>query len=144
MPMMKLLKWAGGLLAAAALTAAVVLTMCGNSSDRHQKSHEAISRASDLVLGCQAYSNHPKSGAKYPAALTDLIHSPFGGGPFALGSEDSCKDPWGNPYKYALVRNEKGEWEPYVWAQRTVNGKTTLLGAMRTVEGQTKLFGMPD
>jgi hypothetical protein len=71
----------------------------------------------------------------YPVKLADVL--PF------LDNKD-ITDAWGNPFHYALVANAAGELEPYVWAERTHNGKVTLHGAKRTADGRQVVFGLPD
>ena len=141
---MKWLKWLVGVLAAVLVLVIAVGLLGLESSDRNYMSHSAIDQARYLAIGCEMYYEHPKSGGKYPEKLADLIHPPFGDGPFVEDHSSDLIDPWGNPYKYALVQNENGKWEPYVWAERTVDGKTTLLGAKWTANGEAQLFGLPD
>jgi hypothetical protein len=134
-----------GLLAALLVGVALFVLIFGTKeSDRYYTTHRTIDKAKTLVLACQAYRKDPKSGQAYPATLADLLHPPSGGEPILYEGANELVDCWGRPLKYALVPNDHGEPEPYVWAERTVNGKTTLIGAKGTADGEITLFGLPD
>jgi hypothetical protein len=113
-------------------------------TDRHFNTQSAINEAGLLIEACQAYRRHPESGGKYPTNLADVIRPPIRSDPFLEDSGRVLIDPWGNPFRYALVPNENGEPEPYVWAERVKDGKLTLIGAKGTAAGKTKLFGLPE
>lgn len=105
-----------------------------------KRSHQAVLQAKGLILACEAY--HAQSGEKYPTKLADLIVPPFGGSSFVRNGEDDLLDPWGRPFKYAVVPDGNGDPEVYVWAERTVDGKLLFIGAKRTASGRTELFGL--
>jgi hypothetical protein len=69
-----------------------------------------------------------------PARLADLPGIP---------SRDLV-DAWGNPFRYAVVPNAAGQMEPYVWTERTQDGKTTLIGAKVAADGTVVRFGLPE
>lgn len=131
---------------AALVALGLVVGAITDTTDKNANLIWATYKARDLVLACQAYRQHPGSGGKYPATLADLLAPPFGGGPL-LGEGENPKytlmDPWANPFKYAVVLNEAGDPEPYVWAELTRNGATTLVGAKLTAEGEVVAFGLP-
>lgn len=124
------------------LVGAVVLIVSTTRYLGPTRSSQAVLQARGLLLACEAYHETPKSGKKYPAKLADLHTPPFSGGSFLRNGEDDLIDPWGNPFKYAVVPDAKGEPELYVWSERTVEGKLTLIGWKRTAGGSTVLFGM--
>ena len=67
---------------------------------------------------------------------------PFGGPSFLRNGEADLFDPWGKPYRYAVIPNAKGEQEVYVWGERTVDGQLKLLGAKRRKRmGTIETFG---
>jgi len=104
----------------------------------------AIHESHGFVHGCWSYRERTP-GRKFPAKLSELLlRSPEGVGPFMDTRDDTCDDPWGNPYKYALVPNENGELEPYVWAERIENGKAKLYGAKCSADGTVTQFGRLD
>jgi hypothetical protein len=123
---------------AAALAALYIVT---NTTDRHEYQHRAIADASVLAWACRAY--HDRSGGNYPDRLADLL-TPKKGRPLVDDAERALTDPWGNAYRYAVVPNERGEPEPYVWAEQASGGRLTLLGAKVTAAGETVLFGLPE
>ena len=97
-----------------------------------------------FAQACWSYREHTP-GRKFPAELSDLLlRSPQGIGPFKDMRDDKCDDPWGNPYKYALVPNENGDLEPYVWAESIVDGKLRLYGAKCGADGMVIRFGWPE
>jgi hypothetical protein len=64
------------------------------------------------------------------------------GKPLLDGGDRALCDSWGEPFKYALVPNEEGILEPYVWFERTKDGKTTLFGAKWSIrENEVVTFG---
>jgi hypothetical protein len=105
--------------------------------------HLTFSRAGELAFACREYRDrHPDR--LYPVKLTDLAVPSVSGGPFIDNSERSFTDGWGNPFRYALVPNAAGELEPHIWAERTVDGKTTLHGAKLAADGTVVTFGVPE
>jgi hypothetical protein len=128
------------------LLAVISLALSTSMTDKYYNTHKAIAQSRFLVGMCEAYRNYsanPQRG-KYPATLTELVKPPFDGGQFVVEGERDLIDPWGNPYRYAVIPNAKGEQEVYVWCERTVNGKLTLHGAKRRADGEIELFGRPE
>jgi hypothetical protein len=132
--------WAAVALAAL-LAAAVILAVCMSQNFTQDRSSRAVLQFKLLLTACEAYRENPKSGNRYPATLAELVEPPFGGGPFLKDPANDLLDPWGNPFKYALVTDGTGKPVPYVWAERTADGKTTLLGAKLTAGGKFEVFG---
>jgi hypothetical protein len=96
----------------------------------------SISRANDAAEACRIYYlNNPER--KYPTTLAEL-------GSLLSDVDEDIRDGWGNPLHYALVPNAESELEPYVWAERIRNGRTTLHGAKLTADGKTVVFGWPE
>jgi hypothetical protein len=57
-----------------------------------------------IVKACKAYRDHPASGGQYPEKLALLLRPSFVEGvAFLETGERGLIDPWGNPFKYALV-----------------------------------------
>ncbi len=102
--------------------------------------YSATYLAKRLLGACEAFREHPASGGKYPASLSELHSPPFGGSSFLRDGQSDLLDPWGNPFRYVVVAGADGKQEVYIWAERTVDGKLTLAGAKRTTEGQVLLF----
>jgi hypothetical protein len=125
-----------------ALVVAVVLTVFTRGHVVPDRVYRAVLQAKGLTLACEAYHENPSSGNKYPAKLADLHSPPFGGSSFLRNGEEDLLDPWGNPFKYAVVPDAKGEPELYVWSEQTVDGKLQFIGAKRTAGGSTVLFGI--
>src|SRR5581483_10554494 len=110
------------------------LLMVGGYYYEDTKQGRALNDARLLLFACESYRQEPESGGKYPTKLSEVA------GRLEQG-RDALIDPWGNPYRFAAVWNEQGEAETYVWSERTVNGKTTLLRMQRTTDGQYVIFG---
>lgn len=108
----------------------VVALFVGTYSDKHYMTHKTISDAANIVGELYLQKN---AGREYPVKLTD----------FKLIDVTSRNDAWGNPFRYALVTNEAGEIEPHVWSERTIDGKTRLIGAKVTADGTVVRFGLP-
>ncbi|HJZ53473.1 MAG TPA: hypothetical protein VKE74_00855 [Gemmataceae bacterium] len=132
--------WAAAVLVV--LAAGVVLILATTSYGIPDRQSRAVLQAEGLIAACEAFREHPDSGKKYPATLAELVNPPWGGSSYLKHREQDLIDPWGNPFKYAIVPNEKGEPEVYVWTELTRDGKTTLLGAKQTADGKTHLFGL--
>lgn len=113
-------------------------------SDRNYNEIESINKARNLIYACQLYRKISEPDGKYPAALSDLITLPSKVTNFDFNPEQDLTDGWDRPLRYAVVMNEKGEPEPYVWAERKVFGKLYLYGAMGTSEGGVVTFGLPE
>lgn len=117
-------------------------------SDRYYAVHRTINNAAELIYYCQAYRQNPASDGKYPTTLADLIKPPFDT-EFKL-SNRVFSDYWDRPLHYAVVMNEKGEPEPYIWADRVIwpNDKEKkrlhLIGAKGTPDGEVEKFGKPE
>lgn len=107
-----------------------------------ERPSRAVLQARSLLTACEVYRARPESDDKYPATLRDLVKPPWGGGAFLRNPQENLLDPWGNPFKYAVVQTDGGEPELYVWAERTADGKTRLIGAKRTASGATTHFGL--
>jgi hypothetical protein len=88
----------------------------------------ALLRARALETACEAYRANPQSGNALPRALNDLAAPPFGGASFLRNGAADLLDPWGQPYKYKVVPAQNGFPLPYIWTERTVNGKTRVIG----------------
>jgi hypothetical protein len=125
------------------LVTVLVISAITKVSDRHYSIHLSLSRARTLVEACRIYRQQCPGG-KYPATLAELRKPPPGYGPFLGDPERDCIDAWEIPFRYGLVPNETGELEPYVWTERTRDGKTTLIGAKLAADGTVTLFGRPD
>ena len=132
-------KWAAALLAGALLV--WVAFPRSPPIDKNARANQAMFQASRLVEACEAYREAKYSEREYPATLADLLTPPFGGPPFLLNGAEGLIDPWGKPYRFAVIRHESGGTEVYVWAERTVDGRTRLFGAKRTDRGTIELFG---
>jgi hypothetical protein len=115
-------------------------------SDKNYNLYKAIIRSEELLLMCEEYS-HSGSDKKYPSSLADLVTPPFGGSPNLRDTpQHYIIDPWGNPYKYAMVKNAQGKTELYVWTECVVKGKLKLLGAKMIADGSMSIvrFGHPE
>jgi hypothetical protein len=124
------------------LVGLIVLAICTTRYFGPTRTSQALLQARGLIVACEAYHENPKSGGKHPATLADLYSPPFGGGSYLKNGGDDLIDPWGNPFKYAVVPDAKGEPELYVWSEQTVDGKLKFIGAKRTARGSTVLFGI--
>jgi hypothetical protein len=125
------------------LIGGIALIFFGFKTDRHYNTHVSIMRAEVLARACRDYSRHSPDG-RFPVGLTDLRSPPPGDDRRVLDDDGSdLTDTWGTPFRYAVVANETGQLEPYVWAERTVDGKTTLLGAKIAADGSVIRFGQP-
>jgi hypothetical protein len=138
---MNLRTWA--IVAVAALcVAGVVLTVSTTRYGTPERVSRAVLQAAALLTACEAYREHPESGNRYPASLAELVEPPFGGGPFLKDPANDLLDPWGNPFKYALVTDGAGQPVPHVWAERTADGRTARIGAKLTAGGKVEAFGL--
>ena len=126
--------WVVGVLTALQAVGLVVAAVT-HTTDRNAAQIWATYKARVLVLACQAYREHPGSGGRYTSTLADALAPPFGGSLLGEGEDpsDVLTDAWGNPFKYAVVLNDAGEPEPYVWAERTRDGAPTLIGAEKSM-----------
>ena len=107
---------------------------------------QAIAQAQWSVEACESYRNHPANPnrGKYPASLADLVKPQFSQSGFLIRGEKDLIDPWGHPYRYAVVKNADGEDEVYVWSERFAGGKLKLVGAKRKANGEIENFGLPE
>jgi type II secretory pathway pseudopilin PulG len=118
----------------------VALVVFGQKVRSDTLTGRSVNRAMSLAEGCRNYRlTYPDRG--YPAALADLAQETNGVGPFA--DDESLTDGWGHPFRYALVPNADGQLEPYIWSERTSNGRTTLHGAKLAADGTVVPFGLP-
>src|SRR5262245_13183671 len=78
------------------------------------RSGTAVLHASGLLSACEAYRMHPAAKGKFPATLADLVTPPFGGTGYLKYGPQDLIDPWGNPYRYAVVPDDRGEPVAYV------------------------------
>jgi hypothetical protein len=134
-------KRAAAFLAVAAVAVLVAVALNFQVYMGPTKPNRALHEAAMLVRACRVYQQRPEAGGKYPAALADLLAPPFGGYPL-VDMANGLNDPWGNPYRYAVVQNEKRDPLPYVWAEWVVDGELKLIGA-KGAAGGTVLFGRP-
>ena len=128
------------------LVALIALSSVVRVSGGPTPTGQAISQSKLLLQMCEYYRDHsanPQRG-KFPTTLAELAKPPFDGAQFLTKGERDLIDPWGNPYRYAVIPNTKGEPEVYVWGERTKNGKLTLHGAKRRADGEIELFGRPE
>lgn len=89
----------------------------------------ALERIAVLLQACEAYKMSPANQEdEFPSKLDELISPPWGGGGFLKGGKMGLLDPWGEPFKYALVKGKDGKPVPYVWSERTVDGKVKVVG----------------
>ncbi len=135
---MKRRAWIAVLTVAVVAGVAVIL-LATERLDRHYLIYKSILRAEMLASSCEGYR---LTTGKYPATLADLLQPPFDHRP-SLESPKDLRDFWGNPYQYALVENEEGGLEPFVWTERVVDGRTELYGARRRADGTIVRFGVP-
>src|SRR5262245_28386923 len=89
--------------------ALVGLAITAVRCDGDSKSGLAKMKALNVVKACRAYQ---AINDKYPSNLSDLIGTD-GNRALLDGGEQAILDPWGKPYKYALVQIENGDFEPY-------------------------------
>jgi hypothetical protein len=114
----------------------------GVRADDKEAEKQAILQAqlqrNSILAACEAYHASPqnKTGA-HPTILPELVKPPFGGSSFLRNGEKDLVDPWGKMFQYAVAKDEKGNLRPYVWTERTVDGKTTVIGT-KTPEPKKK------
>jgi hypothetical protein len=94
-----------------------------------------------LAEACREYSENPQAEGKYPEKLADLL-APRWGGPPLIDPVPALTDPWGDPYFFTVTVDERGRREPYVWMERTVDEKFTLVGAKWSADGKAVTFGI--
>jgi hypothetical protein len=123
-----------------AIAGAIALVFRGYVED--YRGSMTVLQARTLIAACEAYQGHSSAENKYPSTLNDLVSPPWGGPSLLRNGKDELVDSWGSPFRDAVVPNEKGEVEIYVWAERIVDGKTSLIGAKRTGSGETQHFGL--
>ncbi len=113
----------------------------GGGNDR---TYWTIVDAQSLVRKCLRYYADPKSGERFPNRLTDLEKPPWGGESYFNDDdpERKLKDQWNKPFRYAVVTNENGEQEVYIWSEhKDEEGKLKLVGAKWQHEGGVITFG---
>src|SRR5438552_1536224 len=79
----------------------------------------ATDRAIALENGVKTYYSQ---NGQWPAKLTDVA-------PLVEDPKTAFVSPWGAPYQFILVRDEKSKvtpYTPYIWTEREVNGKARV------------------
>jgi hypothetical protein len=115
--------------------AVVLFWLSQHKTDRHYSTYLSIMDAESLARA-SFYKN--KRDGRFPTQLS-VVRS---GSDIA---EHRLIDPWGKPYRYAVVPNEAGELEPYVWTERIdANGQATMIGAKVRPDGTVVRFGSAD
>ena len=94
-----------------------------------------------ILKACHAYAKHPETSGQPPMNLTELIEPKFGGCAFLEGGQAALTDPWGKPFRYANVLNDRGEMEYYVWSERNTNSSLSFHGAKLLADGTVLTFG---
>lgn len=140
---MKLRSWLGVVAVLAVFALALVCSQ-PRYFDRHDVIHSTIARTKDIVTGCVTFRDNPQSEGKYPATLDELIRPPFGGPPYLRNMEDDLLDARGERFGYAVVVDETGGAQVYVWGNGRKHGKPHLCGAKANVDGTVVAFGLPE
>ncbi len=110
----------------AALVFACPLVAAADEAADEQKARLACE---SILTACEAFQTCPQNEkAAPPTVLMELVKPPFGGPSYLRNGAADLLDPWGNMLHYAVARNEKGELRAYVWSERTVGGKTKVVG----------------
>jgi hypothetical protein len=100
-----------------------------DKEDEKQALLQAHLRWMSLLQACEAYQFNPQNDTKAPPTiLLELVKPPFGGASFLRNGEKDLVDPWGKMFQYAVAKDEKGNLRAYIWTERTVDGKTTVIG----------------
>jgi hypothetical protein len=117
----------------------IVLIVLSRPDDGYSPRLATLHRAENIALACQWYARQSPDG-KYPATLAEL-QKPMtpGRAPWV----DEIADAWGTPFRYALIPNESGVLEPYIFTERTCEGRNTILGAKVAADGTIVVFGRP-
>ena len=117
------------LLTAAVLLGVPAVAVADDAKLEAAKRQRAELHCRSLLLACEAYAVNPanKTGA-HPTILLELVKPPFGGASYLRDGEKDLVDPWGKMFQYAVAKDDKGTLRPYVWTERTVDGKTTVIG----------------
>ncbi len=82
------------------------------------KGVRAVADAQVITLAVKTYY---LQNNRWPVQTFDVA-------PFLEKGKDGLLDPWGEPYKYALSLDEKGNTIPHVWAEREVKGELKVFG----------------
>jgi type II secretory pathway pseudopilin PulG len=85
------------------------------------REQQAAARAVALEKAAKTY--YTQQG-EWPKNLVVLA-------PLVIDGQDGLKDPWGTPYQYILVRDEKAKvspFVPYIWTEREVEGVIRVYG----------------
>jgi hypothetical protein len=94
-----------------------------DSKDEAAKEEKAKSGAQTIVTAVKKY--YVEMGGEWPAKLDDIAKQ------LENGKKDLI-DPWGKEYKFAIVKMKNADGteteRPYVWTERTVDGKTKVYG----------------
>jgi|SRR5579883_997291 len=109
--------------------------------DGNSRRSTPILRCRTVVLACQSYRKANEAGGSFPSRIADLMRPPFGGPPVL--EDRTVKDGWGKPLRYAVVVQENGDEEVYVWAERDTPGAVEIFGAKGTADGRIVLFNRP-
>jgi type II secretory pathway pseudopilin PulG len=100
----------------------------GLTDDRQEDAKErlAVINARNLTVAAKAYRiKHDK----WPEKLADLTKGTKDMPAYIAGGEKALLDPWGEQYKFAMLEDEKGQEQVYVWSERVVGGETKVYGS---------------
>lgn len=114
--------------AIAGLIAATGLARADQPKLEAEKEARTLFQARSLMTAAEAYYSHPQSRNKYPDSLNDLLNPPFGKASFLRNGPADLLDPWGKTFQYDIRKDANGNQRAYVWTERTVNGKTKVIG----------------
>ena len=120
-----------------ALGAGTVVLICLSQykTDRHQNIYVSVMNAESLA---RASFQKNKRNGQFPARLSDVRSG-------TDIAEHRLIDAWGKAFRYAVVPNEAGELEPYVWTERIeADGRATIIGAKVRPDGTAVRFGLPE
>jgi hypothetical protein len=110
----------------------VVLFLGANFVAADDKDDEDKAKLScdSLLQACLAFKISPADGMgkQFPTVLLELAKPPNGRTSYLKNGEKDLIDPWGKTFQYAVAKDEKGELQAYVWTERTVGGKTKVIG----------------
>jgi hypothetical protein len=90
----------------------------------------------NIIKACRSYHVMEE---KFPSTLSVLIGAD-GTRPYLEGGAKAIVDPWGKPFKYALIGNDSNEMEPYVWSERLTDGKLAIIGIKYTKDAKYLWF----
>ncbi len=116
------------------LALATTLLACPSvafAEDAEESAKEAKAKLQclSLLIACDAFQQNPANEKMmFPTILLELVKPPFGGPSFLRDGEKDLLDPWGKMVQYAVAKDEKGTLRAYTWTERTVDGKTKVIG----------------